>query len=154
MSTGRTLSIDCTSSDATEAFGEKLGQRLRGGEVIELVSDLGGGKTTLVRGISRGAGSSDVVGSPTFMISKVYKTQKFYIHHFDFYRLNEAGVMEYELQNVLNDPKAIVIIEWGEVVAHVLPANRLTINIRKTSDETRQLSCAYPSELAYLVSAA
>jgi len=49
---------------------------LRGGEVIELAGDIGGGKTTFVRGLARGAGSSDVVSSPTFTISKVYKVSK------------------------------------------------------------------------------
>lgn len=136
---------------ATEKFGELLGRRLKGGEVIELMSDLGGGKTTLTRGIARGAGSSDVVGSPTFTLSKVYKTQKFEIHHFDFYRLSEAGIMEHELVDLLLDPEIVVIVEWGDVVQHVLPDRRLTIRLRKTQDETREIICQFPPELSYLV---
>lgn len=146
-----TLSIDCINSDATEKFGERLGQQLKGNEVIELISDLGGGKTTLVRGIARGAGSKDVVGSPTFMLSKVYKAPKFGIHHFDFYRLNEAGLIEHELHDILEDSKAVVIIEWGEVVQHVLPEKRLTVHINKTNQEGREIICDVPAELKYLV---
>ena len=138
-------------SDATEKFGERLGRRLRGGEVIELISDLGGGKTTLTRGIARAAGSSDVVGSPSFMLSKVYKTPKYDIHHFDFYRLTEAGLMEHELHDVLNNPQAVVIVEWGEIVQHVLPDDRLTIQISKTSDDGREVVCNYPKNLAYIL---
>src|SRR3989344_7677011 len=150
MSIGMTRSTRLKDSDATEKFGEQLGRRLKGSEVVELISDLGGGKTTLTRGIARGAGSSDVVGSPTFMLSKVYKAIKYNIYHFDFYRLSEAGVMEHELHEVLESPQAVVIVEWGEGVQHVLPDNRLTIHIDKTSDNSRQITCTFPEELGYL----
>ena len=151
MSTDMTWSTASSSSDATDKFGEQLGRRLKGGEIIELVSDLGGGKTTLTRGIARGAGSSDVVGSPTFMLSKVYKAPKFDIYHFDFYRLEEAGIIEHELHDVLEDTTSVVIVEWGDVVKHVLPKRRLTIRMSKTLNEHRELVCTYPEELAYLV---
>jgi tRNA threonylcarbamoyladenosine biosynthesis protein TsaE len=146
-----TSSAVCASPDATEAFGAHLGRRLKGGETIELISDLGGGKTTLTRGIAQGAGSRDVVGSPTFMLSKLYKARKCDIYHFDFYRLTEAGLMEHELHDALEDPHAIVIVEWGAVVQHVLPGKRLTIHINKTADDSRKLICTYPAGLTYLV---
>lgn len=149
--TMRTETITTQAAEQTENFGETLGRRVKGGEVIELVSDLGGGKTTLTRGIARGAGSSDVVGSPTFTLSKVYKAQKLEIHHFDFYRLSEAGLMEHELQDLLNDPKIIVIVEWGDVVQHVLPDRRLTVQIEHAGDNERKLTCQYPDELSYLL---
>lgn len=144
-------SIQSADSSTTEAFGERLGRTLKGGEIIELISDLGGGKTTLTRGIARGAGSSDVVGSPTFTLSRVYRTFNFDIHHFDFYRLSEAGLMEHELQDLIGDPKAVLIIEWGAVVRRVLPEQRLTITIRQTDKGNRDLACKYPDELAYLI---
>lgn len=145
-----TQSILSADFAATEKFGVQLGSRLRGGEVIELISDLGGGKTTLTRGIAHGAGSDDVVGSPTFMLSKVYKTSKFAIYHFDFYRLPEPGIMEYELSELVGDPAVVLIIEWGSVLAHILPKERLTVNIHKTGDDSRKLVCEYSNSLAYL----
>jgi tRNA threonylcarbamoyladenosine biosynthesis protein TsaE len=60
--TWQTQSIDF---EHTELLAERLGKKLKGGEVIELVSDLGGGKTTFVRGLARGMGSPDHVASPT-----------------------------------------------------------------------------------------
>lgn len=146
-----TQSMDLKDSNATEKFGEQLGRKLQGGEVIELISDLGGGKTTLTRGIARGAGSSDTVGSPTFMISKLYKATKCEIHHFDLYRLSHAGMMEYAISEVLQDPRAVLVIEWGEVLEHVLPKNRITIKIHKTSDDGRRLECHYSKNMAYLM---
>ena len=54
------------SASDTEAYAEQIGNNLKGGEIIELISDLGGGKTTFVRGLARGMGSTDAVSSPSF----------------------------------------------------------------------------------------
>ncbi len=127
-----------------------MGSRLRGGEVLELVSDLGGGKTTFTRGLVRGAGSSDKVASPTFTISKEYMAPNFTISHFDFYRLDQAGIVADELAEVVHDPEYVTVVEWGEVVHDVLPADRLTVTIRQTADGSRDIACTYPASLTYL----
>jgi len=150
MSTVMTWQTSSTNSEDTETLGAQIGQRLRGGEVIELISDLGGGKTTFVRGLARGAGSHDHVASPTFTISREYHTDVLTLHHFDFYRLHEAGIMADELHELLHDPHAVVIVEWSDVVQHVLPAKRLTIRIAHSGDEARHIELTYPKELAYL----
>lgn len=124
---------------------------MKGGEVIELISDLGGGKTTFVRGLARGAKSQDKVASPSFTISKVYKTARFEIHHFDFYRLHEAGIMADELAEIAGDPAIVVVVEWADVVQHVLPNDRLSITIQQTPTGERQITCTAPEELNYLL---
>jgi tRNA threonylcarbamoyladenosine biosynthesis protein TsaE len=151
MSTDMTLVIESISSDATERIGELLGAKLKGGEVIELASDLGGGKTTLTRGLVRGAGSQDTVASPSFTISKVYQAPRFDIHHFDFYRLQDAGLTGLELDEVLGDPKVVVVVEWGDLVKDYLQADHLTITIKATSNERRELTLTYPKSLNYLI---
>lgn len=129
-----------------------MAANLKGGEIIELISDLGGGKTTLVRGLARGAGSTDHVSSPTFTISKVYKTPDFDIYHFDFYRLGDVGIIEHELKDVLSDPRSVLIVEWGQMLGHIMPKNRMTIVITKTANDTREITLKYPNKIAYLVS--
>ena len=151
MSTVMTWETESTSSEQTEQLAAKLGSKLRGGEVIELVSDLGGGKTTFTRGLVRGVGSSDRVASPTFTISREYTAPNFTIAHFDFYRLGEAGIVGDELHELIGDPAYVSVIEWGEVVHDVLPAGRLTIAIAQTSETSRRITMTYPAELAYLV---
>jgi tRNA threonylcarbamoyladenosine biosynthesis protein TsaE len=154
MSTATTLQINSTSSEQTEKLAEQLGKRLRGGEVIELVSDLGGGKTTFTRGLARGAGSSDQVASPTFMLSREYGVADHAYHtiaHFDFYRLGEAGIVADELAEVIGNPQYVTVVEWGDIVHDVLPENRLSVQIAQTGEDTRQLTFAYPPGLAYLV---
>lgn len=151
MSTVGTLQIESTSSTDTEKVAEQLGRRLRGGEIVELASDLGGGKTTFVRGLARGGGSADMVASPTFTISKVYQAPNFQIHHFDFYRLSDAGLTANELHDVINDSNIVVVVEWAGVVEHVLPEERLSIVFKRNGEDTRMLSITYPDSLHYLV---
>lgn len=123
---------------------------MRGGEVIELVSDLGGGKTTFVRGLARGFGSKDKTASPSFTISKVYKAGKKQLHHFDFYRLSEAGIAADELQELLDDPNVVVVIEWANIVRGVLPVKRLTVTFKTTGVSSRQITFNSPISLDYL----
>jgi len=151
MSTGKTWQTQSTSSAETEALGAKLGARLRGGEVIELVSDLGGGKTTFVRGLARGAESKDRVASPTFTLSREYDAPGFTIVHFDFYRLGEAGIMSDEIAEFMHDPAYVVVIEWGDIVQDVLPKKRLTIKITQSKEGNRSVTYTYPEGYGYLI---
>lgn len=153
MSTVATWQIDSTSSEVTEQLAERLGQSLKGGEIIELISDLGGGKTTFVRGLARGAGSTDRVASPTFTISRVYQAGKLEIHHFDFYRLGEAGLIAEELAEIISDPHTVTVVEWADIVTDVLPDKRLTITIEKTPTDGRKLTFRAPESLQYLMKA-
>lgn len=141
-----------TSSAAqTEKLAEQIGNKLKGGEVIELKSDLGGGKTTFVRGLARGFGSKDKVASPTFTINKQYMAGDKLLAHYDFYRLPEAGLMRHELEEVIDDTHAVIVVEWGDVVADVLPTNRLSVQISSTGEEERKLTLTYPPEIEYLI---
>ena len=132
----------------------KIGSRLRGGETIELVSDLGGGKTAFVCGLAKGMGSDDMVRSPSFTLSNQYRARALTLYHFDFYRLDEPGIMRRELAEILEDPKAVVAVEWANAVTDVLPADRLTVRIKAISDTGRQLRLSYPKKLSYLIKGA
>jgi tRNA threonylcarbamoyladenosine biosynthesis protein TsaE len=121
-----------TSSAETERLGGLLGSGLKGGEVVELRSDLGGGKTTFVRGLVGGSGSKDNVTSPTFTLSRIYNAKNFTIHHFDFYRLNDSGILADQLSESFNDRKAVVVIEWANIVKDILPEQRLSIEFKPT----------------------
>src|SRR5437764_11905760 len=107
MSTDLTWQTVSTGSESTMRLGERIGKRLKGGETIELVSDLGGGKTTFVRGLAKGMGTSDKVASPSFTISREYKAGDLTMCHFDFYRLSEPGIMASEVAELVSDPKVV-----------------------------------------------
>jgi len=124
----------------TKAFGQRLGLCLQGGEIIELVGDVGSGKTTLVKGIAVGLDIEEYVQSPSFTINRVYKgCDGIILTHYDFYRLDSAGIMANELKEVIGDSKTVTVIEWAGVVEGVLPVDRLTINITSPTELSREL---------------
>jgi tRNA threonylcarbamoyladenosine biosynthesis protein TsaE len=152
MSTAQTWQTGSTSLRATLELAGQIGRNMHGGEVIELMSDLGGGKTAFVRGLAVGLGSRDTVRSPSFTLGNQYKAGKLTLHHFDFYRLAEPGIMRDEVAEVLADPQASVVVEWADIIEDVLPIERLTVRIRATSETGRQFTFSYPDRLAYLIS--
>lgn len=160
MNIETTLQIESTSSVDTERIGELLGKNVRGGEVIELQSDLGGGKTTLVRGLAKGVGSTDTVASPSFTIQKVYKTERLAksvkgviaIQHFDFYRLGaHPEQMAHELEEAMLNKANVVVLEWARAVEQMLPQVRVRVSIGRVDETTRNILITCPIQLFYLV---
>jgi tRNA threonylcarbamoyl adenosine modification protein YjeE len=60
--------------------------------------------------------------------------QEIWIHHFDFYRLDEAGVVAEQLAESLHNPKVVTIVEWADIVKGVLPEERITIEFKAVAD--------------------
>ncbi|HMS32317.1 MAG TPA: tRNA (adenosine(37)-N6)-threonylcarbamoyltransferase complex ATPase subunit type 1 TsaE [Candidatus Saccharibacteria bacterium] len=137
----------------TIEIGREIGSKLKGGEVIELISDLGGGKTTLTKGIAEGAGSKDMVASPSFTISYLYSAPKFNIHHFDFYRLEDSGVVGLSLAEAISEKNDVIVIEWGDIVADILPESRITIKLSSDAEDEnkRIIEVDLPDQLNYLL---
>lgn len=142
--------IHCTGAGDTEALGKRLGKQLRGGEVIELIGDVGSGKTTFVRGLAKGLDSPDHVSSPTFVVSKVYRG-RLTLHHLDLYRLDEPGLVGHQLSEILQEPESVVVIEWGGSAAEVLPSERMVIQFELMADEGRSLDISIPKTQDYIV---
>lgn len=126
-----------------QRLGAKLGAVLHGGEVIELVGDVGAGKTTLTRGIADGLGVNESIQSPTFTISREYEARdNLRLVHYDLYRLQEAGIMNDDIAEAMHDPSTVVVVEWAGVVNDTLPEDRCTISIRPvaTDMQARQVA--------------
>ena len=147
------LEIKSTSAEQTEQLGRKIGAILRGGEVLLLQSDLGGGKTTLTKGIVAGAGSSDMVSSPTFTVSKEYTTPNYIIVHYDFYRLQDPGILEHEVAEYIDDISRVLVIEWGERIMQKLSVSPINISIEYTADEGRDIMINVPKKYNYVIEA-
>lgn len=119
-----------------QKVGEWIGERLQGGELIELIGDVGAGKTTFTRGLARGLGIAERIQSPTFTVSREYSAREdVRLVHYDFYRLQEAGIMAQELSEVVDDPRAVVVIEWSAAVKDVLPVECTTVTIKPVADD-------------------
>lgn len=141
------------SEQSMQRFGERFGALLRGGEVIELVGDVGAGKTTFVRGLARGMGIEETVQSPSFTISRVYETDRgIRLAHYDFYRLSDAGIMVDELNEAAHDNQTVVVIEWADTVASVLPGDRTVIKLTSPGESVRELEITASDDMAAKVS--
>jgi tRNA threonylcarbamoyl adenosine modification protein YjeE len=106
------LDIVTNTPAETEAAGEQFGERLAKGDLVLLEGDLGAGKTTFVRGLTRGVGSSAHVASPTFQLVRVYPG-RVQIAHVDLYRLEVgAELVDLGLEELLD--QGAVVVEWGD----------------------------------------
>lgn len=125
------------SDEKMQRLGVAIGQAVSGGEVLELVGDIGAGKTTLTKGIAKALDINEPVQSPTFTISRVYDSPRgLRLAHYDFYRLGEAGIMGNEIREAV-DNDSVVVVEWAGAVDGDLPEDRLAIKIIATSEEER-----------------
>jgi len=89
-----------------------LGERLRPGDVVLLTGELGAGKTTFVRGVAQGTGSSAPVASPTFQLVRVYPG-RVQLAHVDLYRIeNTSELCELGLEELAE--QGAVVVEWGD----------------------------------------
>ena len=121
-------------------FGADFAKSLNN-QVIELLGDVGAGKTTFTRGLAQGLGIKEPITSPSFTISKSYAlpNSSGRLIHYDFYRLPDPGLMLDDLQENLNNPENVIIVEWGESVANILPENRTKIEIKYNDDNSREV---------------
>ncbi len=109
--------------------------------VIELVGDVGAGKTTFTKGLARGLEITEEITSPTFTISKVYENSRGQkLVHYDFYRLENPGIMVEDLFENLQDPQTVTVIEWADTVSEILPASHLRLEILINDDGSRTLN--------------
>ena len=121
------------------------GQRLDKALVIALFGELGSGKTTFVQGLARGLGITKRIISPTFVIVRQYvilgrKATPESFYHIDLYRTeSENDLAGLGIEEILQDPKNIVVIEWAEKLGSLLPKSRIDINFTYVSDIKRKI---------------
>lgn len=135
----RTL-LETGSRRQTIALGKRLGQRLRRGDVVALVGELGSGKTTLAKGIAAGLGvkGENEVKSPTYVLMHIYRGDC-PVYHLDFFRLDTAAEVENIGWDDLLDGRGVVLIEWAKKISGYLPPHYLEVEIRATGPAAREL---------------
>ena len=105
-------------------FGKEFAKKVEFPMVIELIGDVGAGKTTFTRGLAEGLNAKEQPNNKKLI-------------HYDFYRLPDPGLMSEELNESINDQDAITVIEWGESVAGILPEDRIIMKIEYTENGNR-----------------
>ena len=128
---------EINSTEEMIEFGKEIGSNLEGGSVLELIGDVGAGKTTFTKGLALGLGVLETVQSPTFTISRVYEGDNLTLSHYDFYRLNDYGIMKMELAENLSNPQNITVVEWAGELADILPEKHLRLIFESISEDKR-----------------
>lgn len=117
------------TQEAQEACGAALAAVLGGPLVILLEGDLGAGKTTFARGLLRGLGYQGRVVSPSYTLVEIYQTRVLQVAHLDLYRLGDPEELEYLGVADLLREDVVMLIEWPERGAGLLPAADLCIRL-------------------------
>ena len=118
--TPKTREVISHNQSETFDLGEDLGRELSGGEIILLNGPLGAGKTMLVKGIAAALGiDQEDVTSPSFTLVNPHPG-RLLLYHIDLYRLDEGATAAHavDLDEILTDENAVVIIEWAERLGH------------------------------------
>lgn len=112
--------------------------------VISLQGDLGAGKTTFTKAVARALGVEETVTSPTFVIEKIYKlpagARFSHLIHIDAYRLDRGEeLLSLGWRDIIADPRNLILVEWPERVAEIIPATAETLRFGFIDEHTREV---------------
>jgi tRNA threonylcarbamoyladenosine biosynthesis protein TsaE len=139
MNTDQKLLVLTTDLSQSSALATKLAGLINTPQLIELVGDLGGGKTAFVKSFGKALGIEKTITSPTFNIHRGYDFSGGRLEHFDLYRLQDDEIVQNELEDCLRDTKTIVVVEWAEHFSNVLSSDRLVIRFTYLDENSRKL---------------
>ncbi|MBI5357258.1 tRNA (adenosine(37)-N6)-threonylcarbamoyltransferase complex ATPase subunit type 1 TsaE [Candidatus Saccharibacteria bacterium] len=142
----RQIEVTCVSADETKKVGQKIGELVNAGQVIELVGDVGSGKTTFTKGVAKGLEITEEITSPTFNIKNEY-VGRLRLNHLDLYRLDQPGLVENEINELQDEKDSVTVIEWAGSVQDVLSSDRIIIEFKTTGENTRKLKISLPDNL-------
>jgi tRNA threonylcarbamoyladenosine biosynthesis protein TsaE len=131
------------SAEETIELGRQLAADLEPPRLVLLRGDLGAGKTTMVKGIAEAfeAASQDDVTSPTFTLIHEYRGPEVSVYHIDLYRIDTPRELDtLGLDELVNDDRNVVLIEWGEKFPKLVKERDVEIAIERTGPENRKVS--------------
>lgn len=123
----------------TIKLGKQFAKKLKKGDIVALIGNLGSGKTSLTQGIARGLGVKGYIRSPSFKLINEYKGN-LSVFHFDLYRLNNIsdienlGYKDYFYNN------GITIIEWAEKAKTILPDEYWQVDLFNLGGTKRRIT--------------
>lgn len=130
----------------TQALGRQLASHFKPGQLVTFAGDLGAGKTTLIQGILEALGALPPYPSPTFVLMNQYELAAGLpsgirrIYHADAYRVEAADFERLGFAEWCADPEGLVLLEWPERIASLLPEKRVTITLRALSETDREIT--------------
>ncbi len=128
------------SEEQTFEYARELAASLEVPAQILLCGELGAGKTTFTKGLAAGFGveAVDEVSSPTFTLVNQYRG-RVPVYHVDLYRVASTDLYDLGLDDIFDEPQAVVVVEWAERLAELAPENAIRITLTYVDDHTRQI---------------
>lgn len=116
------------------------GRQAPSARLVGLVGDLGSGKTAFVKGVAKALGVKENITSPTFVIEKIYPFGDRQLVHIDAYRLSSREDLEtIGFEELVQDRKNLIFIEWPERVFSIFPAEMKIINFSYVDEKKRKI---------------
>jgi tRNA threonylcarbamoyladenosine biosynthesis protein TsaE len=132
--------VEANSEEEMIEAGQRLGESLEPGSVLALCGQLGAGKTHFSKGLVSGIGASEPVTSPTFSLINEYRSGRFPIFHFDFYRIDEREELPSIGWDGYLDEEGVVIVEWADKFPELLPPETVWYKIQILESGAHQVS--------------
>lgn len=126
------------SAAETVSLGEKLGTTLKGGELVLLRGELGGGKTQFTKGLAKALGTTETIVSPTFTIERVYEGKSLVLHHFDLYRTKQDREILEQVTEFTRLPLNVTVVEWPENLVALLRFNHILVEFSYVENEDNE----------------
>lgn len=128
------------SPEETRAFGRRLAEQLRPGDILLFYGNLGAGKSEMTRGIAEGLGVSGPVTSPSFTILNVYDDGRVPLYHFDWYRLESAEELyEMGMDEYLGGD-GVAVVEWPTQCPEAIPDTHLAVMLKPVGESDREIT--------------
>jgi tRNA threonylcarbamoyladenosine biosynthesis protein TsaE len=136
--------MELKTLEDTKKIAVRLAKKIKPGDVVCLVGDLGAGKTTFTQMLCEALGTDEYVTSPSFSIMNAYTGvlggKPIPIYHFDVYRISDADEMDEIGFDDYLFGKGISIVEWATKVEGHIPKNAIWIELKLTVWGTRMIS--------------
>ena len=134
------LVLYSSSALQTRQLAREFAARLRGGEIVFLRGPIGAGKTVFVKGVAEALGMKSSPTSASFSLMKRYQKGKKTLFHIDLFRLSEGEVFNLGFEEMLEEEKAVILAEWPDPLAAMMPKDRLEMDFTLCGADKRRIA--------------
>ena len=128
------------SPQQTLALARRFASLLNGGEIVFLRGPIGAGKTVFVKGVAEALGMKSSPTSASFSLMKRYQKGKHTLYHIDLFRLTEGEVFNLGFEEMLEDEQAVILAEWPDPRAQMMPQDRLEMDFVLEGGDKRRIT--------------
>ncbi len=131
--------FNSSSEKDTQLLAKDVAKSMDQHNVVCLYGELGAGKTTFVKSFAKALGVQSRIISPTYVLIRTYNTgNNLQLFHIDAYRIN-VEKDTHEIEEILAQDNAIIVIEWADRISSILPKKRIDIEFINKNNNEREI---------------